>query len=366
MKVPFFKPDLPPYGRVEKDFREAYNNGWLGVPGKFTDRFEAAIKEYIGVRHVITVNNCSNALIAMLAHIPDGSKVIIPAYTFRATLQALEWNRLIPVVVDVDLVGNLSTSKVELAFLEEYGNDIKAILAVHIFGNPCYPRELEEIAAVNNVELFFDGAHAFGAMVNDVRIGNFGRAEAFSIAVTKPLAAGEGGIITTNDDSIAERVTNVIWHGLYGSLDTRYSGLNGHIQEINSIIGYYGLKNLDINLKRRRYLAQVYCESFTAGLNGLIECVDTEEIDGSAVKDFVIHTNKRNELIEYLNNNGIETKKYFYPAIPDMGTFNGIIHSAAVARRLANECVALPLYCSLTDKEQNYIINKIKGFFNVR
>jgi dTDP-4-amino-4,6-dideoxygalactose transaminase len=208
---------------------------------------------------------------------------------------------------------------------------------------------------------FFDGAHVFGSTRNGYV--STGDATVFSIAATKPVSAGEGGLIVTNQEKIYTDLRDVAFHGLFNSLDTRIKGINGKIQEFNSILAYHAINQFDQTKARRRELFEFYRAEFK---HLPVRVWDVEEGVDPSVKDAVIFAESkgvRDELDSFVQSKRIGTKRYFEPAIPDMGSFNGIVHSADNARRLSDTCLTLPLYPALTDNEIDYIVQTVREFY---
>lgn len=368
MRIPFLKPSLPPYYLVEKDFKEVYNSGMLSA-SKFTRRFEERIESIHEVKHAIAISNCSDGLISLLT-LYQGGTIAIPAFTFSATWQALEWNDINVVLVDVDESGLMDPSKLWDATAQY---DIDAILAVHMFGNPSHIKEYEDICSRYGLDLYFDSAHGLGSLYHGKPLGGYGRAEVFSIGTTKCLPCGEGGIITTNDDELAERMRKVIIHGhplptnYESNLDVEIPSMNGRTQEINSIIAYHGLDVLEENIKKRNRIADQYKEAFPDKF-----ITEVKPGNRSSYKDFALITGKdRTEKLSIMkslyDNYGISTKEYYYPAICDLTTLNGFKSKVlnpdddfSQARFLSQTSLAIPIYPALTGEEVSYIITALK------
>ncbi|KKM00739.1 hypothetical protein LCGC14_1801390, partial [marine sediment metagenome] len=249
MQIPIYKPELPPYEVVEPEIRAMYASGMF-YPGVYTDRLIEQVQKYTGVKYVLPVSSCSMGLMIALSIIPKGSYVVIPSFTFNATLQSLEWNGLHPVTVDVDDNGIMDLNALEDCLDNVSG--IKAVLPVHMWGNLCDVQKFEKVCHARNVSVFFDGAHVFGSFDN----GSFppGSATVFSIAATKPISAGEGGLIVTNNPFLFTRYRDISNHGRLDSLDTKEKGINGKIQEFNSILAYHAIQQFDKTKSRRREL----------------------------------------------------------------------------------------------------------------
>lgn len=359
--ISIYKPQLPEYSLVEPDIRAMMESQML-YPSTYTGKLEARVKELCQVPFTHAVSTCSLALILLLNLLPRGKKVIIPSFTFSATLEALEWAGQIPLVVDVDENGQLDAELVRKALNEH--NDVVGILPVHMWGNVCYPDVFEDLAADYGVKLFFDGAHNIGTLYKGRHVGTFGHATAHSIAATKPISAGEGGLILSKYQWVDAGVRDGSAHGLVGGLDTRIRGINGKIQEFNSILALHAFDRFAETKKRRALIIDTYRDAFK-NVPGLRVWRNVPDVD-PMYKDCVVFTKDyatRAALERHLNTNGIGTKRYFDPAIPDMGSFQGIVHSARVGRQLSATCLTIPLYPALTDQEVERIITTIKEFF---
>jgi dTDP-4-amino-4,6-dideoxygalactose transaminase len=361
MDIKFFKPGLPDWDVVGKDIESTYREGIL-YPGKYTLRLEELMRSHFGTKHAIAVNNCSNALILLLCDLPAGSKVIMPSYTFRATSQAAEWNNLTIVLTDVDESGYLDPEALDDC-LTKYP-DSKCVMPVTLWGNCTYVEQIGSICSKHRVRLIYDSAHGMSTEYDDRPIGHLGSAVAFSLAVTKPLACGEGAIVTTSVDHIAKIVEMGRLHGnVFGNLDCVQRGLNAKIGEINSILAVHGMEILGSCRDKRNDLARFYTE----GLAGLP--VRFQKIDprcNTSRKDFgfwVEDKKTRNKLKMFLENSGIGMKEYFSPAIHNFTNFDGIIHKVDVSSRLSDTCLNLPCYDQITSDERYYIVSKIKEFY---
>jgi len=361
MEIKFFKPNLVPWCEVSEDIKQTYEDGML-YPGKHTLQLEANMRMHFDIKHSIAVSNCSNALILLLCDLPYGSKVIMPSYTFRATYQAAEWNGLESVLTDVDEWGYIDPEVLEECLSKH--PDTKAVIPVTLWGNVTYVEEIASICKKYGVRLIYDMAHAMTAMYDGKPVGVLGDAAAFSIAVTKPLPCGEGGIVTTNSDHLGRLVEKGRLHGNdYGNLDCVQRGLNAKIGEINSILAIHGLECMDSYRDKRELLAQFYIDSLKE-LPIRFQKIDSRCT--SARKDFgfwVDCKRTRDRLKLHLESSGIGVKTYFYPAVHEYTNFNGIAFKTDVSTKLSHTCINLPCYDQITNDERCYIVEKIKSFY---
>jgi len=368
MTVPFYKPSLPPYELVEKDFREAYQSGML-APGKFTERFASAAANYLGVKHAIPFSSCSDAMMCLVGYIKDltgKDKVIIPDFTFASTWQAVDWNGMWSVPVDVDCRGLLDPMRVEKYLKTIPG--IGCIFAVHMFGQPADIEALEELSYKYRVILIFDTAHGFGSLYKGDTLGGNGLAEVFSLGTTKPLSAGEGGLLTCGDDHLANVMTKAAMHGhRLGELDVECKSLNGRIQEINSIMAYHGLTFLEANMRKRQASAALYDEAFKD--QDLIVPVPVRGEVRSSYKDYTVCCHNRNSLKRFLDSRGIQTRIYYQPTVRYlMDNKSWWAHSELEPRvwqskKMADNCLSLPFFTKVTSEQQLEVIDAIKEYY---
>lgn len=395
IKVPFYKPPLPPTEEVMGDIRKAYESGML-APSIYTDRFEREVESYLNVKHAVAFSNCSDAMMCLIGHLKTRSSakyVIVPGFTFAATWQAVDWNGLTAIIVDTTLEGLINIGSVKQAIHLYGSSNILAIMAVHMFGNPAPVDDLEILSNAYNIPVIYDAAHGFGTIVNGAKLGNNGLAEVFSIGTTKPLAAGEGGVLTTNNSELAEKMRMAAMHGhKAGELDVEMKSLNGRIQEINSIIAYYGLIHLDETMKQRQAAINFYNSYFTPyGFSGVINnipmTIRPAIIPRSGIfpsyKDYTIFItvpqsinlfDVRELFVTKLNEKGIPYKRYYYPSIDNLSVFKnseatykttGSLSSLVKSHELAAGCVSIPFYTSITREEQQIVIDAINDIFSI-
>lgn len=360
--IPILKPALPEFEKVKDELKECFDSGQL-IMGKNVGAFEKEVANYLGVKHAITTASCSTALILVLNTLKKNSEVILPSFTFSATVQAVVWNNLKPVLVDCDRYCNIDVEEVK----KNITKNTSAILGVHIFGSPCNVEALEKISKENNIKLFFDAAHAFGSKYKGKHIGQFGDAEIFSLGVTKAFACGEGGLVTTNDDKLANHVRLSANNGRpAGSINPSVLGMSSRFQEFNAIIGRHNLKVIDEHIKRRNKLAEIYKEKLKT-IPGINFCPVPNNVV-TTFKDFVIFIDKENfgmsrdELGEFLTKNGVQIKYYFYPPIHKVDFFKDMYKDKKFPNtdKLSSTTISLPFFTNISLEEIGKICDLIK------
>jgi dTDP-4-amino-4,6-dideoxygalactose transaminase len=279
-------------------------------------------------------------------------EVILPSFTFFATGHAVLWNGLEPVFGDCDQeTWTIDPVDVEARITER----TEAILAVHLYGNPARIDELQRIATRHGLKLIFDAAHAFGSSYRGSPVGGFGDAEVFSLSPTKLLVAGEGGLVCTNDSTLARLMRAARNYGDAGSYDPELLGLSARMTEFNAAMALAGLSLVDYKVKRHNEIAKQYTD-FLAGTPG-IRFQQVEKDDCCAYKDFSVLVSQadfgmsRDAVGEALLNEGIPTKKYFYPPLHRQRLFRAIGAGSHVmlpnTERVSEDVLSLPIYESL-------------------
>jgi dTDP-4-amino-4,6-dideoxygalactose transaminase len=275
------------------------------------------------------------------------------------------WNSLRPVFADC----NEETWNVDPIDVERrITSRTSAILAVHLYGNPCDIEGLTKLASRHRLKLIFDAAHSFGSQYRGRSIGQFGDAEIFSLSPTKLLVAGEGGLIATNDASLALTLRAMRNYGDTGDYNPKWLGMNARLSEFNAALALAGLSMTDAKVKRRNQIAQMYTDllSFLPGLG--FQRVHPENV--STYKDYSVHVTaetfglSRDELAAALLAENIETRKYFYPPLHKQKLYQTFYDPArdnlSHTDFVADGILSLPMYESMADTTVENIAHAIQ------
>jgi len=370
--VPFVRPSVPAPEMVLDDIRKILQTGML-TNGPYVRELEGRAGEYLGVRHCIAVASCTAGLMLVLRAANLSGDVVLPSFTFAATAHAVAWNGLRPVFADID-PSTLTLSPD--ATRRATGVRTSAILATHTFGTPCDVAGLAAVAEGNGIRLFFDAAHAFGSRKRERPIGGFGDAEVFSLSPTKVLVAGEGGLIATNDDFLAERCRIGRDYANPGDYDCRFVGLNARMSEFHAAIALASLTDLEARIERRNALAAHYLEALQ-GVPG-ISFPEVPEGDRSTYKDFTLLVDHQAfgldaaSLGRALAAEGVETKRYYAPPVHTMGAYKSLAASNGhlpVTESAASRVLTVPLWSSMSNEQVfdiGYAIDRIGRHFRGR
>jgi dTDP-4-amino-4,6-dideoxygalactose transaminase len=281
----------------------------------------------------------------------------MPSFTFSATAHAAAWMGAAPLFADCDPADFLlDVDAAAKAGTRGAAGAVGAVVATHVFGAPCHPDEVESLGRTASVPVVFDAAHAFGATHRGRPVGGFGSAEVFSLSPTKPLVAGEGGLVTTHDGDLAERLRFGRDYGNPGDYDTRFAGLNARMSELHAAVALESLVELDAHLARRRELAGLYRDLLEPLPGVSVQRVDADA--ESTYKDLTIVVDEtqfgvsRDDVVTCLATEGIDTRSYFSPPVHRQRAYRSLPPvDLPVTDWLAARVISLPLWRDLTDDD---------------
>lgn len=361
--IPFSKPFALNYPAVEKKLGEILKSPYW-TKGKYVDIFEENCKKYLGVKYAVAVSSCTSGLILTLASIKKTGEVILPGFSFPAIANAIIWNGLKPVFVDVDPVyGNIDPFQVEKAISKK----TVAILPVCNYGFPPEFDKLEKIAKQNNLPLITDSAQSFGAIFKGKKCGGFGSAEVFSLSPSKIITAAEGGIIATNQKKLADFVRKGRNYGKSEDELFYFAGLSCRLSEFHSILGIEMLKNINKIIKYRTLLAKKYYNELMGTPSISLPSMNSKIKPSFNYFVIFVHSRRQGKLkkkiIEALHEKGIEARPYFYPPVykhPAFKDFAPKKMGLENCEKLASQAIALPFYPDMKFKDIEIVCNIIK------
>lgn len=375
-KVPFFRPEIS-----EEEIAavaETLRSGWL-TTGPRTRQFEADFAEYVGAKHAIAVNSATAALHLALnaAGIGPGDEVLVPTMTFTATAEVVVHQGARPVFVDC-LADTLNIDPLRAA--QAITPRTKAIMPVHYGGQPCEMDELLELADRHDLWIVEDAAHAIPTKYRGRTVGTIGDMTCFSFYANKTITTGEGGMLTTDDDALAERVRTRSLHGLSKDAWKRFSaegswyyevvypGFKYNLTDTAAALGLGQLKRADDFWRRRERCALRYGE-LLGDLREIVLPVAQPHVQ-HAWHLYVIQLEldrlsiDRNAFIRLLDAASIGTSVHYIPLHMQpyyRDTFGYRADDFPVARNLYERIITLPLYPSLPDESLEYVADTIRG-----
>lgn len=313
--LPIVQPTLPNYETIAPQVEEIFATGML-TKGRYLHQFEERLADYLGVKHAVCVSSCTLGLALTYQGLGLRDEVIVPSFTFMATVHPLVWLEASPVFVDIDPdTWCIDPAKVEEAITPR----TTAIVAVHNFGNPADVEALEEIARCHKVRLVFDAAHGFGTLYQGKPVGRYGDAEVFSTSPTKLLVTGEGGVVATNDDDLADHIRTGREYGNDGYYGSEFAGLNARMPEFNAILGLKSLEMLEASAERRNRMVEQFREQLEK-LPGLT-FQTIRPGNRCSYKDLSVLVDgealglTRDQLAQALRAENIDTRKYHDPPV---------------------------------------------------
>ncbi len=345
--VPFVRPAAPSLDRVTELLRGSWDLGML-TNGPLVADLEARAADFLHVPHVVAVSSCTTGLMLALRALDVHGDVVMPSFTFSASAHAVAWNDATPRFAECDA----RTFQLDLADAGKRISGASALLATHVFGAPCAPDDVEMLAGANGLPLVFDAAHAFGARCGDSFVGGFGDAEVFSLTPTKPLVAGEGGLVATRRDDVAEAVRIGRDYANPGDYDTRFVGLNGRMSELHAATALASLEVFAANQSKRFEIV----ERYRAGLAAIpgIRLQEVAACDRSTWKDFTIAVDAetygltRDGLRRVLGAEGVDTRTYFDPPVHRQRAYGALPPvELAVTDEVSSQVLSLPVYPAL-------------------
>lgn len=338
--------------------------------GKSIEVFEEEFAKYIGVKHAIAVNSGTSALhLPLLAlGIGEGDKVLTTPATFIATANAIVYTNAEPVFADISLdTYNIDPVKIREK-LEEDNGAIKVIIPVHLYGYPCDMEEIHKIAREYNVKILEDACQAHGAIYKGKKVGGFGDAAAFSFYSTKNMVvAGDGGMVTTNDEEIADKISSLrdVGRDKDNPGVQRYIGYTNRMNTINAAFGKVQLKHIDAWNQKRREIAKKYMEE----LEDIDDIILPPEQSSQYIPVwhlFVIRTKYRDDLKNFLEKNGIQCGIHYQlpvhlqPPYLEKGYRE---ERYPEAEEWAEEVLSIPMHPKLAEDEIEYVAFSIQDFF---
>ena len=357
--IPISKPSI---SQKEIEYvLDAVKSGWVSSLGKYIDIFEKNFADYCGTKYAVTTSNGTSALhLALVSFgIGPGDEVIIPDLTFIATANAVKYSGAKVITVDIDkdtLCINVDEVKKVIT------KNTKAIIPVHLYGHPAAMIELNEIARNFDLIIIEDAAEAHGAEINNIKVGGIGHAGTFSFYGNKVLTTGEGGMVTTNDKNIYERLKYLRDHAM--DPDKRYwheeVGFNYRMTNLQAAMGVAQLERIDEILDKKKKIFQWYeeqlCNESKIKLNFQTEgyknvfwvvCIEIKGFDEE----------KRDSLIAALNASGIDSRPFFFP-VSEMPMYKS--NDTKIAHLASKTGLNLPSFFDIKKEEVNHICKNLK------
>tara|TARA_B110001452_G_scaffold263794_1_gene265769 strand:+ start:232 stop:1341 length:1110 start_codon:yes stop_codon:yes gene_type:complete len=353
-KIYVTKPFVPPIEEYTVALKEIWGSQQLSNNSTFLHKLEEDLSNFLKTPNFLAVSNGTIALQMAIKALDLNGEIIVPAFTWIATLSAIKWEKCMPIFCDIDEETlNIDTSKIEELITEK----TVAIMPVHVFGNPCDVESINKMAKKHDLKVIYDGAHALGTSINKESILNYGDISIVSTHATKLFNTAEGGACVTKNKDLFHKLKCIRTFGYYekaaSSSDIEIDGLNGKMSEINAALGVVNFKYLKDILDDRKTKYKLYSELLSKNQSIHFQKISS----GSNFSYFPIilaSEKKALYILEVLSKSDIYPRRYFYPSV---NTFKNIVEyqPCPISEDISKRIICLPLYYDL----DNEIIIKI-------
>jgi len=355
-RIPFIVPKLPLIKDLKKDLQKIYETRIFTNMGPFEKEFESKCREYLSDKRrdapytIAVANGTLGLMLALKALEPKTGLVLLPSFTFAATVEAVLWCGYEPAFVDIDNEDwSLALNKKAINLIKS--GRVGAVLCGNPFGIPADLDKLTEITRRHNLPLLIDSAAGMGSVYPDgTPMGQKGSAEVFSLHATKTFGIGEGGLVVTKNKKLAEKIQKMKNFGFDKNHLVQNLGLNAKMPEFTAVIALHVLKNYKRTLKQKRVLMKHYLKNLSPSIK------THKNILLSAGMFFpIIFPNKslRDQKEKELSKIGVQTRRYYYPPLHKHPAFKGVgsVDNLRNTDNICQKILALPLYLDLAKED---------------
>jgi dTDP-4-amino-4,6-dideoxygalactose transaminase len=345
---------LPPQEEYNEYLKGIWQRVHLTNHGPLVVELEEKLKEFLGVKHLFFLNNGTIALQIAIKALDLKGEIITTPFSYVATTSSIVWENCKPVFADIHPQSYcLDPAKIEAHITPK----TTAILATHVYGNPCDVEAIQKIADKHKIKVIYDAAHAFGVTYKNTSVLNFGDISTLSFHATKLFHTIEGGAIVTNDDQLAHRISYMRNFGHNGSEDFWGVGINGKTSEFNAAMGLCILPKMGEIVAKRRLLTEKY-DKILANLGLAKPFIANEAAYNYAYYPIIFKSEE--DLLQVkknLNAANIYPRRYFYPSL---NTLNYVDNDKMpISEDISTRVLCLPLYYDLKEVEVQMIANTV-------
>lgn len=349
--IPVTKPFLPPQQIYQSYLDGIWKRQWLTNMGPLANDLELRLKNHLKIKYLLFVTNGTVALQMAIKALGLKGEIITTPFSFVATTSSIVWEGCVPIFVDIDEHSlNIDAEKIEAAITDK----TSAILATHVYGNPCDVEKIEKIAKKHNLKVIYDAAHAFGVEVNGKSIFEFGDVTTCSLHATKLYHSIEGGLIITKDADLLKKLAYIRNFGFDGPENFAELGLNGKNSEFHAAMGLANLKYVDQISKKRKELTAQY-DAKLKNLRARRPLWSKDSENNGAYYPVVFDSE---ELMlkckDNLQRNEIGTRRYFYPSLANALPYTEP-QNFPITDDIAKRVLCLPLFYDLSIEEVDMI-----------
>jgi dTDP-4-amino-4,6-dideoxygalactose transaminase len=348
--IPVTKTFLPNINEYTKHLKKAWDKQWITNRGELVVDLEEKLRQYLNVKNIIITNNGTVPLQIALKLLGSNGEIITTPFSYVATTAAIVWENCTPVFVDIhpDYL-TIDETKIEAAITPK----TTAILATHVFGNPCNVEVIEVIAKKYGLKVIYDAAHCFGVTYNGESIFNYGDISTCSFHATKLFHTGEGGAMFCKDGELNHKLFYSHNFGHNGPVDFFGLGINGKISELQAAMGLSVLPYMNEILEERKKVVKYYDEHIT---NTSIKKILIRKNVYWNYSYYPVIFESEKELLkiqDLLVQSLIYPRRYFYPSLNTIEYANG--GKMPISESIATRILCLPLYVGLTESDLKLI-----------
>jgi len=347
---------LPPFEEYTSILKRAWDANWITNRGPLIMELEEKVKRYLGVQYILTTTNGTIPLQIAIKLLGNCGEVITTPFSYVATTAAIVWEHCTPVFVDIHPEYlTIDESKIEKAITAK----TTAILATHVFGNPCNVEIIQRIADKYNLKVVYDGAHGFGVKYKGESLFNFGDVCTCSFHATKLFHTGEGGAIFCKNEDLQHRLFYSHNFGHNGPLAFFGLGINGKISELQAAMGLSVFPYIDMIIAERRKVVQYYNDNLNFGKVRKMVIRPGTEWNYSYYPVIFSSEQKLLETQEALNAKDIFPRRYFYPSLNTIEYSKG--EAMPISESIASSILCIPLNVGLKEGDLKAICDIINS-----
>jgi dTDP-4-amino-4,6-dideoxygalactose transaminase len=352
--IPVTKSFLPNLDEYKKQLDRIWQNQWLTNRGELVLELEEKLKKYLEIDNIIITNNGTIPLQIALKLLGNNGEIITTPFSYVATSAAIIWENCNPVFVDIDPIHlTIDENKIEAAITKK----TTAILATHVFGNPCNIEAIESIAKKNNLKVIYDAAHCFGVQYNGSSIFQYGDISTCSFHATKLFHTGEGGAMFSNQLDLQHKMYYSHNFGHNGPLDFFGLGINGKISELQAAMGLCVFESINYILSERKKVVEYYNSNLNLSIIRTIKIRENTVWNYSYYPIIFESEEKLLQKLKEFNKQQIFPRRYFYPSLNTINYCNG--DRMVISESIASRILCLPLYLGLIEEDLIKICNII-------
>lgn len=357
--IPVTKPFLPPKDEVYALLDEVWNRQWLTNNGPLVNELELKLKEYLNVPHLLYLNNGTIALQIAIKALELKGEVITTPFSYVATTSSIMWEGCTPVFVDIDEhTFNIDPIKIEAAITP----NTQAILATHVFGNPCDIDAIQQIANKHNLKVIYDAAHCFGTTYKGKSVFAYGDVSTTSFHATKLFHTVEGGAVFCNDPELLKKMAFLRNFGHNGPTDFAAVGINGKNSEFHAAMGLANIKYINDILEQRKTLYLHYKQKLKRDDLTTQKLTPYTQFNYAYFPILFRDETILKKVMAELDANWVTPRRYFFPSLNTVPIFSP--NKCHTSVQIAERVLCLPLYHSLTTKDVDFITRIILRTLN--